>query len=93
MRYQTAIRIQFILINVLCRSGLKHLGVTLAVREHQFATRVRANVCSDQLRQRSFKERINKLAGEFREHLEEMTKALDAFLEVRQHSANLYLCD
>lgn len=37
---------------------------------------------SDQLRQRSLKERINKLAGEFGRHLEEMVKALDTFLEV-----------
>ena len=44
---------------------------------------------SDQLRQRSFKERINILAGEFGKHLKEMTKALDVYLEVSQGPGNL----
>jgi len=39
---------------------------------------------ANHLRQHSFKDRVNKLAGEFSKHLEQMTEALDNFLEVNQ---------
>jgi hypothetical protein len=38
-----------------------------------------------QLKHRSFRERVNKLAGDFDNHITRMTNALDKFLEVSDH--------